>query len=86
MSDDALPPPAERIVSLVNPCRRNLDFCGIVHKSRPNGAQLAEGGSGMARHEAADVRASERVITRGLLGGATLLASGLNLLLLSSAR
>ncbi|MGE9991287.1 hypothetical protein ACTQV1_06700 [Paratractidigestivibacter faecalis] len=40
----------------------------------------------MARHEAADVRVSERVITRGLLGGATLLASGLNLLLLSSAR
>ncbi|WP_418829553.1 hypothetical protein [Paratractidigestivibacter sp.] len=40
----------------------------------------------MSRHEAAYVRVSEREISRALLGGAELLATDLNLLLLSSAR
>ncbi|MDO4849379.1 MAG: hypothetical protein Q4B45_06390 [Coriobacteriia bacterium] len=40
----------------------------------------------MARHEAANVRASEREDSRVLLGGAVLLASDLNLLLLTCAR
>lgn len=73
-------PPAERFVSVKKPFGNGWRNCAIVPSKRPLGTPYRRGHS-MARHEAADVRASERAGARALLGGLELLACDLGLLL-----